>query len=331
MSTPPASLPRHTHSVEVDGRDLVELAGAAPEVFARTIGFHERYEVLGTIGQGGMGEVKLCRDRTVGREVAMKVIRDRDRDSPRRWRFIREARIQGQLEHPAVVPVYDFGVDPDGNLYFTMKRVRGVSLAEVVDALANGDPTTERRWGRRRLLNSFSQICLAVDFIHTRGVIHRDLKPSNLMLGEFGEIYILDWGLVKIVAARAGERQELLDASNASTTGHGSVLGTPGYMSPEQLRGEVKAVGPRSDVYSLGAILFEVLAREPLHPRGATKEKLLSVLRTDGGRPGSRRKARMVPAALDDLVEKATRLDPKDRHPSAGALREELEAYLDAD
>ncbi|MCA9610674.1 MAG: protein kinase [Myxococcales bacterium] len=127
-----------THSVDVDGRDLVELDASTRGALGPQIGFHERYEVLGTIGSGGMGEVKLCRDRTVGREVAMKIIRQSDTGSPRRWRFVREARIQGQLEHPAVVPVYDFGVDPEGNLYFTMKRVRGVSLAEVIEALAAG-------------------------------------------------------------------------------------------------------------------------------------------------------------------------------------------------
>jgi len=318
---------RATHSVEVAGDRLLE-PDAAKRAGPGTE-FLDRYEVLGVIGSGGMGEVKLCRDRTVGREVAMKVIRRGDRDSPRRWRFVREARVQGQLEHPAVVPVYDFGVDPQGDLYFTMRRVRGVSLAEVVDALADGDPTTERRWGRRRLLTAFSQVCLAVDFFHMRGGIHRDLKPSNIMLGEFGETYILDWGLVKLVEARSGDRESLVDASNAATTGHGSVLGTPGYMSPEQLRGEVERVGPRSDVYSLGAILFEVLAREPLHPRTATKEKLLSVLRTDGGRPSQRKKARGVATALDDMVEKATRLEPEDRHLSARAFSEAIEEYLD--
>ncbi|MEZ4338213.1 MAG: serine/threonine-protein kinase [Sandaracinaceae bacterium] len=319
-----------THSVDVDGRDLVELDASTRGALGPQIGFHERYEVLGTIGSGGMGEVKLCRDRTVGREVAMKIIRQSDTGSPRRWRFVREARIQGQLEHPAVVPVYDFGVDPEGNLYFTMKRVRGVSLAEVIEALAAGDPTAERRWGRRRLLTAFSQVCLAVGFIHSRGVVHRDLKPSNVMLGDFGEIYVLDWGLVKLIGRLGAADRGLVDASNAATTGQGSVLGTPGYMSPEQLRGEVDRVDQRADVYSLGSILFELLVREPLHPRGATKEKLISVLTTDGARTRSRPRGLSVPDALDDLVARATRLHPEDRLETASAMSEAIEAYLDA-
>ena len=316
------------HSLDIDGRDLVELE----ETQRRPPTFHERYEELGTIGTGGMGEVRLYRDRAIGREVAMKIIRQSDTGSPRRWRFVREARIQGQLEHPAVVPIYDFGVDPDGNLYFTMKRVRGVSLEEVLAALAAGDPTADRRWGRRRLLTAFSQVCLAVDFIHRRGVVHRDLKPSNVMLGDFGEVYVLDWGLVKLVGRNDTPEHGLLDASNAATTGQGSVLGTPGYMSPEQLRGEISRVDRRSDVYSLGAILFEVLARQPLHPRGQTTEKLLSVLTTDGGRPSQRlgKSGPRVPPALDALVERATRLAPEDRLATAGALSEAIEAYLDA-
>lgn len=316
-----------THAIAIEGRDLLEPDPALP---GGLVSFHDRYEVLGTIGTGGMGEVKLCRDRTVGREVAMKIIRASDTGSPRRWRFVREARIQGQLEHPAVVPVYDFGVDPEGNLYFTMKRVRGVSLAEVIGALADGDPSADRRWGRRRLLTAFSQVCLAVGFIHSRGVVHRDLKPSNVMLGDFGEIYVLDWGLVKLVGRGRADERGLIDASNAATTGQGSVLGTPGYMSPEQLRGEVDRVDHRADVYSLGAILFELLAKESLHPRSATKEKLLSVLTTDGARPSQRLRGHLVPAILDDLVARATRLAPEDRLDSATAMSETIEAYLDA-
>jgi len=331
VSEPPPPFVNRGRSVDVAGKDLVELEPIQRGDLGAAIGFDERYEMLGLIGSGAMGEVRLCRDRTVGREVAMKVIRNSAHATPRQWRFVREARIQGQLEHPAVVPVYDFGVDPEGNLYFTMKRVRGVSLAEVFDALAANDLTTERRFSRRRLLTAFSQVSLAVDYIHTRGVVHRDLKPSNVMLGDFGEIYVLDWGLVKLIESDDGLRgQDFIDASGAATTGSGSVLGTPGYMSPEALRGEVDRVDRRSDIYSLGSILFELLAREPLHPRGATKQKLLSVLQTDGARPSERRRNLHLSPLLDEVVYKATRLNPEDRHPTAGALSEAIETYLDS-
>ncbi|MCA9605436.1 MAG: protein kinase, partial [Myxococcales bacterium] len=159
---------------------------------------------------------------------------------------------------------------------------------------------------------------------------HRDLKPSNVMLGDFGEIYVLDWGLVKLIGRLGAADRGLVDASNAATTGQGSVLGTPGYMSPEQLRGEVDRVDQRADVYSLGSILFELLVREPLHPRGATKEKLISVLTTDGARTRSRPRGLSVPDALDDLVARATRLHPEDRLETASAMSEAIEAYLDA-
>lgn len=293
-----------------------------------TAQFHERYEVLSVLGTGGMGEVLLCHDRNIGRDVAMKVIRKSHEMSPRRWRFIREARVQGQLEHPAVVPLYDLGLDPDGNLYFTMKRIRGKSLKTVLAEQLAG--TNDPRFSRRRLLSRFTQVCLAVDFIHSAGVIHRDLKPTNVMLGDFGEVYVLDWGIAKLLTSTRNDRERpLIDASGASVTGRGSVLGTPRYMAPEQLRGEVDAVGPRSDVYSLGAILFEILTLEKVHAQEQMQGRLLSVLSTDGAKPSERAPWRNIPAALDAICVAATRQKPADRFASASAMSNAIETFLD--
>jgi serine/threonine-protein kinase len=157
-----------------------------------------RYELRDRLGEGGMGTVDLCRDRVIGRDVALKRLHVQGSGaapSAATARFLREARVQGQLEHPAIVPVHDLGVTPDGRPYFTMKRVRGDTLDELLARLAAGDPDTARRFGQRRLLAAFSTVCLAVDFAHSRGVLHRDLKPANVMLGEFGEVNVLDWGL----------------------------------------------------------------------------------------------------------------------------------------
>ncbi len=316
-------------SVALEGEELVSfdrddaraVESPAPDSFGA------RYEHLRVLGAGGMGEVRLCRDRMIGRLVAMKVIRAPRRGSPQRWRFVREARVQGQLEHPSIVPVYDLGIDPDGFPYFTMQRVVGSSLDVVLAALREGDPEARRRFTRRRMLTRFSQLCLAVDYIHRRGVVHRDLKPSNVMLGEFGEVFLLDWGLAKLLDALEPESGEtILDASNARTTSEGSVLGTPGYMAPEQLRGEIHRVGPRSDVYSLGTMLYELLTLAPMHPQELLPAKLISVLQTDGGRP--RAIAPDVPDALDRLCTHATRLEPEARLPSAGALSSGIETHL---
>src|SRR5690606_28274637 len=180
------------------------------------------------------GEVHFCRDRRIGRDVAMKVIRaEHQGDTTLRHRFIREARVQGQLEHPSIVPVYDLGVDAKGSAYFTMKRLRGLTLARILSELREGEPAALQSFSRRKLLTAFSSICLAVDFAHARGVLHRDLKPANIMLGDFGEVYLLDWGVAKLMDTP----HQMLDMGEdpmSTRTIPGDVLGTLGYMSPEQ-------------------------------------------------------------------------------------------------
>lgn len=189
-----------------------------------------------------MGKVDLVRDSRIGRDVAQKRITgDLLGDAETMARFEREIQLQGQLEHPAIVPVYDAGIGRDGTPYFTMKRVRGDLLADVLHDLADGKAT---RFSRRKLLASFSQLCLAVHYAHERGVVHRDIKPNNIMLGAYGEVYLLDWGVAKV----AGEPEEDLRSSERALrvkrgealTEVGEVMGTPSTMAPEQAIGRTK-------------------------------------------------------------------------------------------
>lgn len=297
------------------------------------IDFRSRYHFRYLLGEGGMGEVHLVRDRTVGRDVALKVIRGDDPESRARAqaRFVREARVQGQLEHPSIVPVYDFGSDPDGNLYFTMKRVRGRSLEEVFQGLEGGDAEITELYPRRRLLKALQQTCLTMAFAHTRGVLHRDLKPANIMLGDFGEVYVLDWGLAKTRGADEIEPTEnLAQVANEQHTVDGAIVGTPGFMAPEQLKGGDEDVDERADVYALGAILFQILTHRALHKGESLNDYVISTLSPppraseaapDGG----------VPPELDSVCFEALAVSPDERTASASLLSEALEAYLDGD
>src|SRR6185503_2584583 len=266
-----------------------------------------------------------CRDARIGRRVALKQLRSgggTTSGSGDRARFVREARIQAQLEHPAMVPVYEMGKTPDGGEYFTMKRVRGRTLADVLAELKEGAPETAARTSQRRLLTAFSSVCLAVQYAHERGVLHRDLKPPNLMLGDFGEVYVLDWGVAKLFGEpEAGERIDA--AGDGIATMAGSIVGTPGYAAPEQIAG--KATDPRSDVYSLGAILFEILALEPLVPRGGMARMLTDTLAGVDARVSVRCPGR------DAICVQATALDPAERVPRAADLHQAVERFLDGD
>ncbi|WP_433927680.1 serine/threonine protein kinase [Sorangium cellulosum] len=290
-----------------------------------------RYEVRALLGVGGMGEVHFCRDRRIGRDVAMKVIRaEHQGDTTLRHRFIREARVQGQLEHPSIVPVYDLGVDAKGSAYFTMKRLRGLTLSRILNELREGDAAATQSFSRRKLLTAFSSICIAVDFAHSRGVLHRDLKPANIMLGDFGEVYLLDWGVAKLMDSPL-QTIDMGEDPMSTRTIPGDVLGTLGYMSPEQAQGCVDTLDARCDVYSLGAILFELLTLKPLHPKKDRNEMLDSLIHGADARASVRAPEREVPPELDAICVKATRRDPAERYPSARALYEAVERFLDGD
>ena len=267
------------------------------------------------IGRGGMGEVVRVDDKRIGRQVALKRMRGEHPSATAITRFLREARIQARLDHPAIVPVYELGVDDGGRPFFTMKRLTGVTLAEK---LAQRAPV-------KSLLRTFIDVCLAIEFAHARGVIHRDLKPSNIMLGDYGEVYVLDWGVARVRSD--GDRPTASNDDIESLeegTRTGDLLGTPGYMSPEQVRGQ--DVQPPSDVYALGTMLFEILAGEPLHPRGTAA--LASTLTAPQQAPVQRRSD--VPPELDAACTDALVEDPLAR-PTARELAERVQRYLDGD
>lgn len=310
---------------------LVDASGIPPEAGHE----EERYDLRELLGEGGMGKIYLQTDKRIGRDVATKVLRGRySSQQDTVARFVREARVQGQLEHPSIVPVYDLMRRPDGKLCFTMKRVRGKTLEQIVGGLNAKDKYFIDNYPRRKLLRAFSAACLAVDFAHTRGVLHRDLKPSNIMLGDYGEIYVLDWGLAKVAgipdAPTPTSVVEVPEDGGAATL-DGAVLGTPGYMSPEQARGETAKMGAYSDVYSLGAILYEMLALQPLHERGTVSVMMNSTVRGADGRPSFRSPKRSIPSELDAICVKATQLAPAHRFQTARELHDALERYLDGE
>jgi len=289
-----------------------------------------RYEIVREHARGGQSIVFVAYDDQLGREVAFKQLLP-DRRSPIadtrplsgiEARFLREARITGQLQHPGIVPVHEVGLRADGSLYSTQKLVRGRDLRKEIERCAS-------LADRLRLLPAFLGICQAVAYAHRRGVIHRDLKPSNVMVGSFGEALVLDWGLAKILREKETPADDPLDSmlgSGASRTRDGAVLGTPAYMSPEQAAGANERVDERTDVWSLGAILFELLTAGRPFPGESTDEVLAKV--TTAPVPRVLDLCAQAPGELAAIAERALTRDLDARYRDAGSLAAELSTYL---
>jgi serine/threonine-protein kinase len=281
---------------------------------ALPVGFEARYRTGTLVASGGMGEVRAATDVQLEREVVMKTIRGAHAaDEHVQRRFLREARVQGALQHPGVAPVYDLGTTPDGALYFTMRRVLGVTLGEAIALGRTGDPAARARFSRTRLLSALGTVCQTIAFAHDRGWVHRDLKPANVMLGDFGEVVVLDWGTA----------MPLGGGPDARVTRAGAVVGTPQYMAPEQALGD--RLDERTDVYALGLLLFEILAGRPLRAADPDRALLAATKAANVREPLVEADA---PFELIDLCERATTLGAEQRIPTVRAFRAELEQSL---
>jgi len=305
---------------ESDGQ--VSGGGATLELTAEAEG---RYRFLDMLGQGGIGVVLRAFDGHVGREVAVKELRPEKaaKSGVAHHRFVDEARITAQLEHPGIVPVYEVGRRADGTVYYTMRCLRGVTLAEAMADTGLDD--------RLRLIPRLIGVCQAIAYAHSHGVIHRDLKPANVMLGDFGETLVLDWGLAKqrrdegvttiLGAAPASASQRV----GAMETMQGQVLGTPAYMAPEQARGDVAAMGPGTDVYALGAILYELLTGRPPFLGPTAWDIVRQQREVDPVAPAEREPG--CPGELAAIAMRALHKEPERRYPDARAMVADLEAF----
>ncbi len=309
--------------------------------------FSQRFRLLRRHASGGLGDIWIAQDEELNRQVALKEIQPRFAGHEQSWsRFQREATITGQLEHPGIVPIYALGHHENGQPFYAMRFVQGDTLADAIAKFHRRDdaapPATDRNLQLRKLITRLIDVCDAVAYAHSRSIIHRDLKPANIMLGEFGETLVVDWGLAKSLAEVADETTSPTDktavaepGSKSTPTQMGSAVGSPPYMSPEQAAGRLDQLGPASDIYSLGATLFELLTgQSPIGaaPAGESRETLSIkelLQRIQEGRfPRPTLVNPAVPRALEAVCLKAMALRPEDRYRAARDLSADLESWL---
>ena len=299
-----------------------------------------RYQLIEPVAEGGLGRIYRVLDQTIGRELAMKEIKQSVDNANTRARFDREARLTGKLDHPGITPVFGIGSHPDGRPLYVMRLIRGESLREVIRQY-HGDGTGPggMTLGMRTLLSKFVSVCDVIAYAHNQGVVHRDLKPSNVMLGPFGEVLVVDWGLAKEVSAKnIGNDESTLnpDGSTADWTAvpadsfqtvPGRAVGTPQFMSPEQAMAKTDEIGPLSDIYSLGATLYDLLTGRP--PFSESNESETVLRRVVAGDFISPRKVRPgLPRSLEAVCLKAMKVDPRQRYQDAQSLVEDLRRWL---
>lgn len=319
----------------IDADKLGIDAGAVSRLTRKPL---QKYRFIRSIGRGGMKMVLQVKDLDATRDVAMAILPDAAvRPESDVLRFVQEARITASLEHPNIVPVHDIGIDSSGAPYFTMKLLRGRTLASLIEKLGEGDPEFLEEYSSvNRLLRIFLKICYGVAFAHSRNVIHLDLKPENIQIGDFGEVLIMDWGLAKFIepapakepAEDGGAKPESDAEDPAAATVDGIMKGTPGYMAPEQAAGKNSLKDQRTDIYALGAILYALMTfKDPL-PQKEMRDKVAATLAGDIIPPRERAPERDIPAAVEAVILKAMSFSPSDRYQSVKELRDEVNAFI---
>lgn len=341
-----------TVSPEVAQPDGDEHLGWLLSQIARQSHFEERYLVLGELARGGMGCVYEAFDRILRRQVAVKMVRP---DHPHatatavRGQFLKEARVSGRLLHPHILSVFDLGVSRDGRLYYTMRLVQGASLDNCLKALSTAVDTNMVRYPLRKLVAAFAGVCRGIDYAHQFSILHLDLKPANILMSGFQEVFVIDWGLARV--DDVDDTDQLIDlyrhvSKKPDQTGdmltHAGVqnrlVGTPGYMAPEQAAGDAKSFGPTTDVFGLGGLLYFILYGMPPN-RGITPDDMIRASHVAKARSRLRHgilpRGQRVPidhqdavSALEEIALKALQIDPALRYRSADELVVELEEWL---
>ncbi len=307
----------------------------------------ERYSPTKKLNEGGMKAIWEVDDHRTARKVAMaliqesKIASEEDIDS-----FLYEARLTANLQHPNIIPIYDIALDENGNPYFTMKALKGQTLGEIIKGLRDGKEEFSARFSRTRLLAVFLKVCNAIDYAHTKGVIHLDLKPSNVIVGDFGDVHVLDWGLSTLIThlseydgaeiswhsiddVSLENGQTLTRYLESSAKRRKIVGGTPGYMSPEQAQGSPSDIDFQTDVYMLGAMLYEILTYHCPIKGETVKEVLQKTVRGDFPPPGKRAPKQKIPPALSAIALKAMATDPEERYLNVAALIRDIHQYQD--
>jgi len=313
------------------------LAGTDPDLPRKLPSGIGRYSGLREIARGGNGVLKAAFDPVTGRTVAIKMLHADHRGVPNeRRRMLREARVTAQLQHPNTVPVYDIGNDLVHGIYFTMKLISGENLFEVLKRIARGDEVAEQQYPPVRRVAALADACQVLAYAHARGVIHRDVKPENIWLGNFGEVYLLDWGTAKVWGSMddqtvtrydASKLQEAEEQQLLTLTGGGQRPGTPLYMSPEQIQG-TRTIDERSDIFNVGVCMYELLAiREPF--RGANIDQTFrNIISADVPPPSEKSPERHIPQAADEVVLRALQKKPNDRYQTMRELIDAMRSVL---